>query len=425
MEQQANLLMANNYTAFLGANGTYIENAEGVPLFKDAQGTVVTVWGEIMPQGSHAYDSSGSQVPAIDANGLPMVDSKGQSVYTDVYGTPILSDLELAAVLMIANGYTPFFDGNGTYIRNAEGTRLFRDAEGAVVTIQGEAMPAGSPAYDSTGNQIPAFDANGLPMVDSKGQPVYADVYGTPILSETELLAVLMVANGYTPFLDGNGTYVKNAEGTPLFRDAQGAVVTIAGESVPAGSPAYDNVGKQIPAIDANGQPMVDSSGIPVYTDVYGTPILSEMESAAMQMIANGYTPFFDGNGTYIKNAEGIPLFRDAQGAIATVWGEVVPAGSPAYDTVGNQVPAFDANGQPMVETKGQPVYADVYGTPILSEMESAAMQMIANGYTPVFDDNGTYIKNAEGIPLFRDAQGAVATVWGEVCTNLHTHISV
>ncbi|KNC69797.1 hypothetical protein SARC_17686, partial [Sphaeroforma arctica JP610] len=81
---------------------------------------------------------------------------------------------------MIANGYTAFLSGDGTYIKNAEGTPLFRDAHGGVVTNTGESVPAGSPAYDDAGNQIPAFDASGLPMVDSKEQLVYADVYGTP-----------------------------------------------------------------------------------------------------------------------------------------------------------------------------------------------------------------------------------------------------
>ncbi|KNC75410.1 hypothetical protein SARC_12063 [Sphaeroforma arctica JP610] len=174
---------------------------------------------------------------------------------------------------MIANGYTPFFDGNGTYIKNAEGTPLFRDAQGAVATVWGEAVPTGSPAYDNAGNQVPAFDANGLPMVDTKGQPVYADVYGTPIASELELAAIQMIANGYTAFLSVDGTYIKNAEGTPLFRDAQRGVVTITGESVPTGSPAYDDAGNQIPAFDANGLPMVDSKGQSVYADVYGTPM--------------------------------------------------------------------------------------------------------------------------------------------------------
>ncbi|KNC75409.1 hypothetical protein SARC_12062 [Sphaeroforma arctica JP610] len=273
--------------------------------------------------------------------------------------------MESAAMQMIANGYTAFLDGNGTYIKNSEGTPLFRDAQDAVATVWGEVVPAGSPAFDTVGNQVPAFDANGQPMVDSNGILVYADVYGTPIISQEESAAMQMVANGYTPFFDANGTYIKNAEGTPLFRDAQGAVATVWGEAVPAGSPAYDTVGNQVPAFDANGQPMVDTKGHLVYADVYGTPILSEVEAAAIQLMSNGYAPFLNGDGTYIKNAEGTPLFRDAQGAVVTINGEAVPAGSPSYDDTGSQIPAVDANSQPMVDSNGLPVYADVYGTPM------------------------------------------------------------
>ncbi|KNC70957.1 hypothetical protein SARC_16510, partial [Sphaeroforma arctica JP610] len=54
----------------------------------------------------------------------------------------------------------------------------------------------------------------------------------------------------------------------------------------------------------------------------FSTHRASELELAAIQMIANGYTAFLSADGTYVKNAEGTPLFRDAQGGVVTIAGE-------------------------------------------------------------------------------------------------------
>ncbi|KNC75411.1 hypothetical protein SARC_12064 [Sphaeroforma arctica JP610] len=210
-----------------------------------------------------------------------------------------LSETEIAANQMLSNGFTAFFNTDGTYVMNAEGLPLFRHPDGSVATVYGETLPSGSSAFDSTGLPIAAVDANGQPLFDANGRVLFSDVYGQPIgtpqtqdtaepatadtPAQTEALtpeqvAAQMQADGWVPITNPlTQTQMFNENQEPLFLFlANNTIHSVSGQVMFPGVPVYDATGLPIQNLDSLGQPQVSpTTGEPVYVDAWFTPIFN------------------------------------------------------------------------------------------------------------------------------------------------------
>ena len=349
----------------------------------------------------------------IGENGEAILTSDGRKVYmnadgelVDVNGNIISEGLLTADSKPVESGQLTSIPvsemkkvGSSDIYVTRDGTLL--DKNGKAITFNGKKVRVGK-----NGQLI---DENGNPIVDKNGKPVFMNAKGELVDNKGNKIEDTLLADGDGVMLDQNGKSISGAiikvGDSDIYKTEDGRLVDKEGKAIQYnGENVY--VGNDGRLYYQNGKPVTDKNGNSVYLDpTTGKLIDRNGKTVEGSVLTNSEGTLIDSNGELItaggklKRIQGTDLYRTDDGQVVDSEGKpVIVNGEPVYvDETGKVVNKF---GKP-IRFKGQELFVsedgrlvDRNGQPLL-DSNNRAIRLSDDG--GIINEDGESVDNATG----------------------------